>query len=137
MKKIMTNREMMETVNRIILMQDREEKNKEKIFGDRITVNYAVKKNKDMLIQVLKPCDEARKELLEECNKKEAQLNDRIDIKNDCKEKWKKSMDELLGIEVEVDVRMIKLSDIEGLKLSTNDLEAIDFMIEEPENLRK
>lgn len=133
MRTKMTNKEMLETVNRIVDMQNREDTKQEKIFGSKIKALYAIKKNKDKLIQLLKPYDESRKELLEECNKTEAQLNNLIDIKNDCKEKWKKNMDELMEIEVDVDIHTIKFSELEGLDLSINDFEAIEFMLEDPE----
>lgn len=133
MRTKMTNKEMLETVNRIVDMQNREDTKQEKIFGSKIKALYAIKKNKDKLIQLLKPYDESRKELLEECNKTEAQLNNQIDIKNDCKEKWKKNMDELMEIEVDVDIHTIKFSELEGLNLSINDFEAIEFMLEDPE----
>lgn len=130
----MTNKEMLESVNRITAMQNRETENHEKIFGSKVKVMYAIKKNKDTLTQLLKPYEESRKELLEECNKKEAQVNGWIDIKNDCKEKWEKGINELLEIEVEADVHMVKFAEIENLSMSMNDLEAIEFMIESPEN---
>lgn len=130
MKVMMTNKEIIEAVNRIAAMQARENESKEKLFGDRIKIIYAIKKNKDRLTRILKPYEESRDELLQECNKKEAQLNGCVDIRNDCKEKWKKGMDELLGIESEVDIHTVRFSEIEGLSLSISDLEAIDFMLE-------
>lgn len=133
MVKKMTNLEMVAAVNSIVEMQDREAKNREKIFGNKIKVSYAIKKNKEKLLNLLKPYEESRKELLEECNKKEAQLNGTIDIKNDCKEKWKTEMEVLQKIEVEANIHMIKFADIEGAALSVNDMEAIEFMLEAPE----
>ena len=137
MTVLMTNNEMLETVNRIISMQNREEESKTKLFGDRIRIIYAIKKNKERLIQLLKPYEDSRKELLKECNTESAEAEGRVEIKKDCKGKWSKTMGELLGIEVEVDVHRIKFSELEGLSLSMNDLEAIDFMLDEPESLGK
>ena len=130
----MTNREIITAINRIVAMQDRETETKEKIFGDRIRVMYAIKKNKAKLERLLKPYNEARAELLEECNKPDAQLHDQIDIREDCLAKWNKGINELLDIEVDVDVHTIKLSDLDGLSLLQNDIEAIFFMIDDPDD---
>lgn len=133
MVKKMTNLEMVTAVNNIVAMQEREAENHEKIFGNKIKVSYAIKKNKEKLLNLLKPYEESRKELLEECNKKEAQLNGEIDIRNDCKERWKNAMVELQKIEVDVNIHTVKFADIEGAVLSVSDMEAIDFMLEAPE----
>ena len=47
--------------------------------------------------------------------------------------KWDKEIGELLNIEVEADIHMVKFEEVDGLSLSMNDLEAIDFMLEAPE----
>lgn len=137
MRVTMTNKEMITTVNNIVEMQDREAQRGEKLFGNKIKVIYAIKKNKEKLTQLLKPYDEARKELLEECNKKEAQLEGRVDIRKDCLEQWNRGVQELLDIEVEVEVHMVKATEIDGLTLSLNDFEAIEFMLEDLEDLAK
>ena len=54
-------------------------------------------------------------------------------IRKDCTEKWNKEINELLNIEVEADIHMVKFEEVEGLSLSMDDLEAIDFMLEAPE----
>ena len=46
---------------------------------------------------------------------------------------WGDAVKELQEIEVEVDIHTVRFSEIEGLSLSLNDLEAIEFMLEEPE----
>lgn len=137
MVKKMTNKDMINAVNRILAMQDREAKANARLFKDRIKVSYAVKKNKDKLEQLLKPYNDSRKELLDECNKKEANLNGTVDIKMDCLERWNKEMGTLLDIEIDAEIHMIKFSDIEGLELAVNDIEAIDFMLETPEGFGK
>lgn len=133
MKKTMTNGEMVAAVNRIVEMQNREAENHEKIFGGCIKVNYAIRKNKEKLLALLKPYDDSRNDLLEECKAGEADEKGTVKIRKDCAKKWVDGLEELQGIEVEVDVHMIKFADIEKLQLSLNDLEAIDFMLEAPE----
>lgn len=135
MLKKMTNKDVISTVNRIIALQEREEKAGVKLFKDKIKVVYAIKKNKDKLEQLLKPFTDTRAELLAECNKAEANKNGTIDIKLDCVDRFNKEMTALLDIEVDAEIHTVKFSDIDGLELSMNDLEAIDFMIEEPDSL--
>lgn len=130
----MTNRDMINAVNRIEGMQSREEKQGQKLFGDRIRVIYAIKKNKEKLLQLLKPYNESREELLNECRAADGPDEDgTVKIRKDCIGKWNKAINELLDIEVEAEIHKIKFSDIEGVSLSLNDLEAIDFMLTEPE----
>ena len=134
MERKMTNGEMINTVNRIVDMQNREEKAGTKLFSDRVKVLYAIKKNKDKLTQLLKPYEEARQELLQECQVQEESEDGRIKIRKDCIGKWNKAIEELLGIENAVEIHMVDFSELEGLSLSMNDMEAIDFMVREPEN---
>lgn len=130
MIKTMTNGEMVTAVNRIVAMQEREEKNREKIFGDCITINYAIRKNKEKLLNLLKPYEKTKDDLLKECAAADLDEKGNVKLRKDCIRKWEKGMRELQEIEVEVDVHMVKFSEIEKLKLSMNDLEAIDFMLD-------
>lgn len=125
----MKNREMVKTVNNIFAMQTREENNGEKLFGSNIKVVYAIKKNKDRMISALKPYEEARAELLKECNEPEAEKRGDVKIRKDCEEKWNKDIDTLLEIEAEVDIHMIPFKEIGNAALSLNDFEAIEFML--------
>lgn len=133
MKRTMTNAEIVDAVNRITAMQEREAQNHEKIFGGCIKVNYAIRKNKERLLSLVKPYNEARDDLLEECRTAEPDQDGKVAIRKDCMKKWNDGMKELQGIEVEVDVHTVRFADIEKLQLSMNDLEAIDFMVEAPE----
>ena len=132
MKKTMKNSEMVNIVNGLVAMQERETKSGEKMFPGRIRVIYAIKKNKERLVSLLTPYEESRKELLEEYGAK-ADENGVRAIRKDCTEKWNKEISELLNIEIEADVHMVKFEEVDGLSLSMNDLEAIDFMLEAPE----
>ena len=136
MKKVMKNSEMVNIVNGLVAMQERETKSGEKMFPGRIRVIYAIKKNKELLVSLLTPYEESRNELLEEYGTK-ADENGLVSVRKDCKEKWNKEIGELLNIEVEADIHMIKFEEIDGLSLSMNDLEAIDFMLEAPEGFTK
>lgn len=122
MKKVMKNSEMVNIVNGLVAMQERETKSGEKMFPGRIRV----------VVSLLTPYEESRNELLEEYGTK-ADENGLVSVRKDCKEKWNKEIGELLNIEVEADIHMVKFEEIDGLSLSMNDLEAIDFMLEAPE----
>ena len=141
MKKIMTNKEMVETVNRIAAMQDREDgiikRGGQKLFGNKTKVTYAIRKNKEKLLSLLKPYNEEREALLKECNEEEAQRNETVKIKKDCREAYEEGMKGLLEIEVEADIHMIQFEEVEGLELSTNDMEAIEFMLTAPEGFNE
>lgn len=132
MKKMMKNSEMVSIVNQLTAMQKRETESGVKLFPERICVVYTIKKNKEQLISLLAPYEEARNELLQEYGTK-ADENGTVSVRKDCAGKWNKEMNELLNIEAEVDVHMIQFNEIDGLSLSMDDLEAIDFMLEAPE----
>lgn len=133
MKVTMTNGEIVTTVNRIIGMQNREEKQETKLFGERVKVTYAIKKNKEKLQQLLKPYNESLDELIEKYKAEKPGEDGEPRIRKDCQKQWGDAVKELQEIEVEVDIHTVRFSEIEGLSLSLNDLEAIEFMLEEPE----
>lgn len=132
MKK-MKNGEIIFVVEAITAMKKREEERKEKLFADKINVSFAIKKNLDDLVKLIKPYLDSRSELLEECRTDSKDEKGNWIIRKDCQTKWIKGMEELNEIEIDVNVHCIKLSDLEGLSLSLADLDAIDFMIEESE----
>ena len=113
MKKMMKNSEMVNIVNGLVAMQERETKSGEKMFPGRIRVIYAIKKNKERLVSLLTPYEESRKELLEEYGTK-ADENGLVSVRKDCTEKWNKEINELLNIEVEADIHMVKFEEIDG-----------------------
>lgn len=133
MKKTLRNIDIVNIVNRIEAMQKREEENHEKILKDCIKVNYAIIKNKEKLLDLLKPYNESREQLLNECKSGEPDASGTVRIRKDCMGKWNDGMKELQEIEVEADIHMVKFATVEKLGLSMNDLEAISFMTEDPE----
>lgn len=54
-----------------------------------------------------------------------------IIIKDEYKEKAQKELDDLANIKQNVDIHLIKLSELKDLKLSSEDLQALLFMIED------
>lgn len=133
----MTNAEMVAAVNKITSMQEREEKDGKKLFGSKIKIVYAIKKNKEKLLQLLKPYEEARVELIKEHGTNAALTDGVLEIRKDRKEQWNKAMKELLGIEADVDVFTVNFTELDGLSLSLNDMDAIDFMVDASEEFKK
>ena len=86
MKKVMKNSEMVNIVNGLVAMQEREMKSGEKMFPGRIRVIYAIKKNKEQLVSLLTPYEESRRELLKEYGTK-ADENGLVSVRKDCIEK--------------------------------------------------
>ncbi|MDO4553712.1 MAG: hypothetical protein Q4B70_01035 [Lachnospiraceae bacterium] len=140
MKKVMTNQKIVAIVNSITSMQNREDEaiknGGQKLFGSRTKVTYAIRKNKEKLLELLKPYNEEREILLKECNKEEAQKNNTINIKEGFEEKWQQGIKDLLNIELEVEVHEIPFQEVEGLSLGMSDMEAIDFMLTDPEEFK-
>lgn len=133
----MTNAEMVAAVNKITSMQEREEKDGEKLFGNKVKIVYAIKKNKETLLRLLKPYEEARVELLKEHGNNAALTDGVLEIRKDRKEQWSEAMKELLGIEADVDIFTVNFTELDGLSLSLNDMDAIDFMVDASEEFKK
>ena len=133
----MTNAEMVAAVNKITSMQEREEKDGEKLFGNKVKIVYAIKKNKETLLRLLKPYEEARVELLKEHGTNAALTDGVLEIRKDRKEQWNEAMKELLGIEADVDIFAVNFAELDGLSLSLNDMDAIDFMVDASEEFKK
>ena len=133
----MTNAEMVAAVNKITSMQEREEKDGKKLFGNKVKIVYAIKKNKETLLRLLKPYEEARVELLKEHGTNAALTDGVLEIRKDRKEQWNEAMKELLGIEADVDIFAVNFAELDGLSLSLNDMDAIDFMVDASEEFKK
>ena len=54
-----------------------------------------------------------------------------IIIKDEYKEKAQKELDDLASIKQNIDIHLIKLSELKDLELSSEDLQALLFMIED------
>lgn len=133
----MTNAEMVAAVNRITSMQEREEKDGKKLFGNKVKIVHAIKKNKETLLRLLKPYEEVRVELLKEHGTNAALTDGVLEIRKDRKEQWNEAMKELLGIEADVDVSTVNFTELDGLSLSLNDMDAIYFMVDASEEFKK
>lgn len=128
------NSEMIQIVNNITAIQSNELQSEEKRFVGKIKASYALKKNRDKILELLKPYEEERLEIFERFKiDKNGSLEN---LSNDEKEALLKELNVLLSIEVDVPVYKVNIEDIEGINLSFEELDALDFMINDPVELR-
>lgn len=128
------NSEMIQIVNNITAIQSNELQSEEKRFVGKIKASYALKKNRDKILELLKPYEEERLEIFERFKiDKNGSLEN---LSNDEKEALLKELNVLLSIEVDVPVYKVNIEDVEGIKLSFEELDVLDFMINDPVELR-
>lgn len=103
-----------------------------------VRVAYAVSKNIDKIERELKAYNIEKSKLLDKYAEKNKNgeiiiENGHFKIKEECAENWNREIRELLEIENEVEIHMIKLDDLLNLDYSISPAEfsLIDFMIEE------
>lgn len=93
-------------------------------------INFYIQSNMKKMQQLSKKIDEIRAEVVQHYGIATEQFNqfsipkEKIAIVN-------QELDDLLAIEQEVDITMIKLSDLEGLEFTPAQMQALMFMIEE------
>lgn len=148
----MKNREMIENYNGLRALQERERKYLEKegkqLFGGRITITYAIRKNMSEIEEKIKPYLqtleelngeyrdlEKEKEIVEEMKRKAAE-SENVGMpkvlfkKGKDPEEYEKKLKELLEIEVDgVVVCRVSAELFDGLDLSSYDLSALMFML--------
>lgn len=104
-----------------------------------VKVSYAISRNTDHLESALKPYDKERQKLIEKYAEHDENGNlairpDGISVKfkdDAAKAAWDKDIEELLGIEADVDIRKFKLDDLGDVSFSAAEISAIEYMIEE------
>ena len=135
MIKKMNNSEIIARINGINKMQERDKANNLHLFGENMRVLYGIFKNKQTLIEHLKPYNDALSSLVEECGVKfnDGDLGREIEVPEENKLKWVSSIDKLQKIIVDVPVFQVELKDIEDANFTMEDFEIIGFMISDPE----
>lgn len=102
-----------------------------------VKFSFALVKNLKALQAAGADLEEARNALLDCYNVKDADgkpaytTSGKIEIAEGCEGEWKKSMQELLDIEVEVPVHPVSVSVLDGLAISADTLYNCDFMLTE------
>lgn len=152
----MKNKEMVENYNGLAALQGKEkeylEKEGKQLFGGRIRITYAIRKNMDEIEKKLKPYMqtlgdldkeyrdvEKEREIIEEMKKKAAKdgnirTSKIIFKKGKEPEEYEKKLKELLEIEVDdVPVCKVPTELLDGLGLTSYDLSALMFMLKDAE----
>ena len=100
-----------------------------------IKVAYAISKNVNKIESELKVYNTEKAKLVNKYGEKdkEGKLNGNVSLKEEHIEDYNRDIKELLSIENEMDIHMIKLDDLlnSDYNISPSELSAIDFMIEE------
>lgn len=102
-----------------------------------VKVSYAIAKNIAKIESELKVYNKEKAKLIDKYAEKEKEGILKIDergnlvIKDDCKEKWNKAINELLEIENEIDIHKFNMDLLEGHSIKPSELMTIDYMIED------
>lgn len=102
-----------------------------------VKFSFAITKNLKHLEQLNKDFETERNRLLDIYNVKDEtgepayKTTGKIDIASEQEENWRKDVQELLNIEVEVTIHTVTLTDLEGVNITAEDMLACDFMIAE------
>lgn len=126
----MKNSEIINAANRIVLLQKKEQEyensGKGQLFGGHVRVTYALRKNMITFISALEPYNgelaKLKKELCDDSGK----------VLPGKEEEYDAQLEKLLDIDAkDVPVHKISIDDLDGLQLSTFDIDSLMFMIAE------
>lgn len=92
-------------------------------------INFFILKNKKLILTAMSEIDLIRKDIIK--NYGILQENNEYFIENSNIDLVNNELNDLLSIEQEIDISKIKLSDIENLEFTLEQMEALMFMIEE------
>lgn len=102
-----------------------------------VKFSFAITRNLKTLESVNKDFETERNKLLDIYNVKDAdgepayKETGKIEIAAEQEENWKKDMEELLDIDVDVKVHKVSLADLDGINITAEDMLACSFMITE------
>lgn len=95
-----------------------------------VRVNFFMQKNKDIIIALAKDIDNARMEILYKYGTM-SEEGDSFIISPESVDVTNKELNDLFAIEQDVAIHKINLSAFDDIKLTTNQVQAIMFMIDE------
>ena len=130
----MKNMELIQNYNALVHIQKREkeyyEKNGKQLLGGRIGILYAMKKNMKELLDKLDPYQEAMRQYRENHEKGPAPEMNQIFRKGKDREVYEEKIKELLDIDVQdISIQKVNIEALDGLELSSEDLDAFMFML--------
>lgn len=127
MTKKMTNADILAFYNELYKMNKKEEETGESIFRN-IKVNFAIRRNKEKLLPILKAYEESRQQIFDKYKSEED--DSKIQIRMECAKQYSEDMNELLNIENEVDIHSVPIDSLSECNLTMSEMDAIYFMIE-------
>lgn len=94
-------------------------------------ISFIIQKNIKMLKELSEEIYSARNNIIQNYGIQDEEDKDSFIIPKEFQEITQKELDDLIEMEQEVNILMLKFSDIENLEFTMNQMEAIMFMIEE------
>ena len=130
MIKQMSNADIIYCVNGISEIQNREKNEKNNILGTKVKAFYTLIKNKQTMIDLLKPYQDALKAIMEEYGVSVDEKTGNLNIEKSAISEFNAKIADLRKIVVEVPVTTMAMEDIDGSNLTLTEFGYISFMIE-------
>jgi hypothetical protein len=130
MIKQMSNADIIYCVNGITEIQNREKNEKCNILGTKVKAFYTVIKNKQVMIDLLKPYQDALKAIMEEFEVSVDEETGNFRIEKSVIPEFNSKIADLQKIVVDVPVTTMAMEDIDGSNLTLTEFGYISFMIE-------
>ena len=94
-------------------------------------INFLIQKNGLILREVVEMIYDCRDRIIKEYGVADSQDSEKYIIKEQYRDSAQKELDELLDLEQDISLFKIPFTNIENLEFTSNQMEAIMFMIEE------
>lgn len=130
MIKQMSNADIIYCVNGISEIQNKEKIEKNNILGTKVKAFYTVIKNKQTMIDLLKPYHDALKKIMDEYGVSVDKENGKFQIEKSVIPEFNAKIAELQNIIIDVPVSTMTMDDIDGSALTFTEFGYISFMIE-------
>lgn len=104
---------------------------KEENFSFPTIINFYIQKNIQEIKKIGSLIEDSRSFVIKKYGKPDPKDNEQFLISPEYREKAQKELDQLLELEQDVNIYMIKLSDLSEVQINTKQLKAILFMIED------
>lgn len=130
MIKQMSNADIIYCVNGISEIQNREKNEKNNILGTKVKAFYTLIKNKQTMIDLLKPYQDALKAIMEEYGVSVDEKTGNLNIEKSAISEFNAKIADLRKIVVEVPVTTMAMEDIDDSTLTLTEFGYISFMIE-------
>lgn len=93
-------------------------------------INFLIQKNKQEIIKVCEQLEKVREDVIEKYGIID-KSNSTFTLPDEVKETVNNELDELLELTQKINISMVKISDLEGLEFTLEQMDALMFMIEE------